>query len=80
AATLQLGLLIVDSTALSSNPAHTIDHLHQQWPIAQIVALIDEETDLQPPSAPHVTVVTVGTGAMQLRTLLNHLLQTLREQ
>lgn len=81
AASLWLGMLIVDSTTLGSDPAQACEQLQRQWPKAAIVVLLVEEepTPIQLLS-PTVTPVTAGTAAPQLRMLFDRLLQELRKK
>lgn len=80
AACLRLGMLIVDSTTLGSDPAQTWAQVQRQWPQAAIVVLLaEEEPMLIEPFPPNVMPVTAGTAAPQVCMLFDKLLQELRK-
>jgi DNA-binding NarL/FixJ family response regulator len=79
AASLRLGMLIVDSATLRSESAQAWEQVQRQWPQAAIVVLLaEEEPTLVQLHAPNMTPVTAGTAAPQLRMLFDKLLQALR--
>ena len=81
AASLRLGMLIVDSATLGSEPARACEQLQRQWTQAAIVVLLaEQEPTVVEPFPPDVTPVTAGTAASQLRMLFDKLLQELRKK